>query len=361
MAGSESSKGSSRWLKLLLWGLVIVGGFLYLRSINDKVLEDRPDVGIAEKADTAPATVDASATAPAEPAEAPEGSTQPQSISFQEEQPAPAVEGSVNAQPDIPGIPSISSAEPAEAAGTQPPPQTEPTEPAVETIPTMQWTAPDEGTQEAPTPAPVILPAPAVTEPGPATPHAEAESARTPSSAEPTPVAASVPEAPRIRDQGAPVEVGPIPEPENTQAPPSPQMTARGSSHGGAPEPTSTALKEEAFPKGLTSEGGPETHTPRTTPTAAPPAPVTPAQPPTESHSAKPTTPLSGPTASPDLPTGHHAERRARIMAEYQARQRMRREQIRQYREYTRGSRMPATGPYGAYPGYSPEDYRPWQ
>lgn len=72
MAGSKSGKGVGIWPKLLLWGVVILAGFIYLRDINEKGAEGEPGEGIDATAPSSAAgstSKGAIETAPAVPIE----------------------------------------------------------------------------------------------------------------------------------------------------------------------------------------------------------------------------------------------------------------------------------------------------
>lgn len=66
MAGAESSKGLAWWPKLLLWGVVIVVGILYLGSVNKHEPKDQGEETAVQTGQKVPATTAPTTPAPAE-------------------------------------------------------------------------------------------------------------------------------------------------------------------------------------------------------------------------------------------------------------------------------------------------------
>ena len=261
MAGTESKKALSLWPKVLLWGAVIVVGFLYLGSVDDRRSS-------GEQEDAVPST--SSAPEPAAPVEAPNS-------------------------PDAAAKPLAADAEPVtgEAIPAQSPPPRAP-------IPSEVSTA-----AAIPVP-PKALPLPS--------PPAQAQVQET-------------------------ADAAPAQDPEAESG--SGALSAMESEGVEAVTDATadvTPAEAEAFAKAVISE--PEDGEPISEPeVSAPP---------------RPASPEPAPVSPPSL-----EERRAAIMAEYQAMRQRAQEQMRQ--RWMQGGGSVPPPPYGGYPGYPPAYYQPQQ
>ena len=355
MAGPDSSKRLSPWPKLLLWGVVIVAGVLYLGVIRDKGSEDRPTEGSVQTEDRAPGgdvdtgKADPAAEAPIAPLPASDSNAQPQRVLTREVQPTPRLVEPVIVEPDTPSVWSA-----------QMPPPTAESAAVPGVIARPRQTAPkDEPVDEAAA-EPAALPVPAAVESGSAEPFVQPESAETPGSDLPAVAATPASAVPQVPGGGSELAVE-VPAHAPALVPPlSPQTPAKTDDQAGAPEPVQARLRtRDAYSPA--SIGG--TDLDRGTP-----VPKLPMAPP---RFANPSGPAMGLPAEPVVPYPIEArapgpdvesfqEQRARIMAEYRAKQRWYRERMWRYWEFMDGLRSGHTGPYGAYPGYAPRYYRQW-
>ena len=338
MAESDSTEGSSVWPKLLLWGAIIIAGFVYLSSINDKALQDESGQSIAESADTPPATVQAGA-ASTQPAVVPERSAPPPAHALPERQSAPIAVEPPAATTDTP---DTTSAEPPVTEDARPPAQADSPMPAAETAPAARSAALGERAEDASAPPPAPSATAAISAQMPTAPPPPMLPAAV---SEPAPSAAFPPPGVGIPDVGvqeAPAVTTPASlSPDAPTAPvvPAPRPESRSNDQGGVAESVSAGTLETAL---------------RVSP--APESPTGPVPPPAASLPAAPTTSALRDLLPPE-PTAESIEREhARTMAGYRAMQMRRREQMRQYWEYMRGQHAP----YGDYPGYAPDYYRGW-
>jgi hypothetical protein len=201
---------------------------------------------------------------------------------------------------------------------------------------------------------------PAHAEPAQAPAPAQADPVAAPLAVEPAPAAPLAPVAPSESAESAVVDRG---RPQVQDAPPAPpQMPPRaaaGSDQAAVREPDRIVTgKPQLSGDASVSDMDAET---TGQPSAPPVAPRVPAQPPAASVSAVPASPVPSPAMASGPVAEGVGERRARIVAEYQAMQRRYWKQARQRWERAAGPWVRETGPYGAYPGYSPGYYGPRQ
>jgi len=327
MSGSDSSKTRGIWSKLLIWVVVIVAGFFYLRALDEKRMEERQqEVAAQTAAETSAvrsedkAAVDVTEAASLEATPPPEVDAQRQSPASREGQQVPPAQASAAAQPDVSPVTKPGPADSAPVQGQER--EGLAAAPAVEAEAAPQKEASDENRKEEQSPAPDGSPVPAAAEAGPSDPQAPIEFSGAPLAAEPSPAAPTIPLAsPESARSFSPV----VPRASVVEAEPAaPPSASAAPSSLAQPEPAQASV-----------------------PTPAEPEPAAPA--------------AAEPEAS--SPPGEAAEdQRARVMAERRAMQRRYWRQQRQpYRAPRSWPRTGPTGPYGAYyPGSAPQYYRSW-
>lgn len=287
MAGSEAGKGLGLWPKLLLWGAVILIGVLYLSSVGQhRSDEDRQERAAAQPTEVEEADTSAGAGA----------------ISASEEGAATIAggeTGTVDANLQV--------------------------ETAIDQPVSAEQSASMEETARA---AEELIETTAAPQPEPIPEAGE----RLPAEQEPTrPQGITASEYGSDAPPEQRVLAEPAQEPKTAPAQTKPHALKAEPAAEEAPEVDVTPEEAEAFAKAVISDSDekPATQVPD------PPEPTVP-----DARATAPTTATAAP------PGENWQERRARIMAEYEAMRKRAEEEMR--RRWGRGG----MGPYGAYPGY---------
>lgn len=342
MAGANSPKGVGFWPKLLLWVVVILAAFFYLRYINGKGSEGKSGEGAASTAQTAgvePPSRGAIDTAPAVRVK-PAASTaidavsreRAQSNAVAEEHPSPKRDGSAVTQSAAPGI---SPSGLAASVGTKvSPQQAEPTTLPIQAAASAQQSALRKGAAGEPPSTPPGLPAPETAEPDSAVPPVPSIGAEVSVSAQTAPMRPSLPSEPKAQGEGgaATGEQATTLGPDKAPALSSLQAREHSDAQVGKVEQESNV------------SGAIPYKPPAVCPLALPGAP---------------TSVREALTANPASES--FEEQRARIIAEYQALRRESWELMREYREYMGAPGRRSVPPYGYYPRYAPGYFRYWQ
>jgi len=344
MAEPKPEKGVGISPKLVLWGVVILAGFFYLRSINEKGFQDKPDEvtnSAAQTASVESARQGAVETAPAVPTEPVTSSKIGEDSG---EWPKPIVSGdeqSISEPPESavakPGAPAMSAVGITGSSDAKSPQMAEPT--ALPAEGTAMAQQPESGSK-------VVgelshtgssFPASVALESDSAARSTPAESSEGSLSAEAVPAAPSLPNEPKTQREG-----GTAPREQVRMQ----RVVTKGAGKTSGPVPSQAPKHSDAQKRWTAQEptvsGSPAPRHQEASLSVSPGA-------------------AAGKAAATDLPRESFEEQRARVMAEYQALRRERWELMREYWEYMGAPGRRSMRPHGFYPGYAPEYYRPWQ